>query len=689
MTLRSCGFLSLLAVTVAVPTLLQAQTFQREYDSVPLSFRGAVLEYPWIGGLNTLTVALGDIDGDGDLDLLLTGTNDFRIQLYRNDGGGASGDFVFASPDLVGTPIYDRSNVRIALTDIDGDNDLDLFGGQDNGRILLFRNTGTAFSPAFTFETDFFDSIDVGYQAAPAFADVNGDGEKDLLVGEYNSGVHLFLRTPVGPRQFAAADTLRNTTGTIIKPPGIFFVPGPGDLDGDGDIDLLLGCSNDLFVLVRNTGTSSAPQFVVESANYLPGADLRFRTPVLADIDGDMDSDLFFGNNEGIPAFYRNLVSPTPPAFERVPDVPVIAYLDVGFYSAPALADLDGDGLLDLTLGTGGGDLHLFRNTGTAQSPAFTWQTGNLVGNPGIFDANPTWVDLNDDGLLDLVLSNSGGLLLYGNSGTPAAPVLDSLGLLKDSAGVAIASRNADLVDIDGDGDLDLFGIGYDPAGNTDVVRWYENTGRSDSAAFSIRSDSLRDAGGAVIRKYDSALRFADIDNDGDFDLLIGISDGYLDLHRNSGTRFAPVFEPVESFFGMIETGSNNRIRFSLGDLDGDSDLDVIAGRFQGGLFFYRNTTPVLSAGKENTPRRFRIWQNYPNPFNPVTTIRYELPSRGHVTLTVFNLLGEAVVTLVDRVEEAGTRHHEFDARAYASGVYLYRLSLEGVTQTRKMLLLR
>ena len=76
------------------------------------------------------------------------------------------------------------------------------------------------------------------------------------------------------------------------------------------------------------------------------------------------------------------------------------------------------------------------------------------------------------------------------------------------------------------------------------MVRWYENTGRSDSAAFSLRSDSLRDAGGAVIRKYDSALRFADIDNDGDFDLLIGISDGYLDLHRNSGTRFAPILNP-------------------------------------------------------------------------------------------------------------------------------------------------
>ena len=243
----------------------------------------------------------------------LTGTPDFRIQLYRNDGGGASGDFVFASPDLVGTPIYAGSNVRIALTDIDGDNDLDLFGGQDNGRILLFRNTGTAFSPAFTFETDFFDSIDVGYQAAPAFADVNGDGEKDLLVGEYNSGVHLFLRTPVGPRQFAAADTLRNTTGTIIKPPGIFFVPGPGDLDGDGDIDLLLGCSNDLFVLVRNIGTSSAPQFVVESADYLPGADLWFRTPALADIDGDGDLDLSSATTRGSRHCTADLVHRLPP----------------------------------------------------------------------------------------------------------------------------------------------------------------------------------------------------------------------------------------------------------------------------------------------------------------------------------------------------------------------------------------
>ena len=85
----------------------------------------------------------------------------------------------------------------------------------------------------------------------------------------------------------------------------------------------------------------------------------------------------------------------------------------------------------------------------------------------------------------------------------------------------------------------------------------------------------------------------------------------------------------------------------------------------------------------------FRLYQNYPNPFNPSTTITYALPNRAHVSLTVFNILGQQVATLVNGEEQAGYHEVKFNGSGFASGVYFYRLQAGSFTQTRKVLLLR
>ena len=97
----------------------------------------------------------------------------------------------------------------------------------------------------------------------------------------------------------------------------------------------------------------------------------------------------------------------------------------------------------------------------------------------------------------------------------------------------------------------------------------------------------------------------------------------------------------------------------------------------------------VLDARDELMPRMLTLHQNYPNPFNPSTTIRYGLPSRSRVTLTVFNTLGQQVATLVQGEQEAGYHEVLFDASRLASGVYLYRLQARDFTQVRRMLVLK
>ena len=81
--------------------------------------------------------------------------------------------------------------------------------------------------------------------------------------------------------------------------------------------------------------------------------------------------------------------------------------------------------------------------------------------------------------------------------------------------------------------------------------------------------------------------------------------------------------------------------------------------------------------------------QNYPNPFNPSTTIRYALPQRSHVTLSIFNTFGQNVATLVNETQEPGYHDVRFDGSNLASGVYFYRIKADEYAATKKLLLIR
>ena len=93
--------------------------------------------------------------------------------------------------------------------------------------------------------------------------------------------------------------------------------------------------------------------------------------------------------------------------------------------------------------------------------------------------------------------------------------------------------------------------------------------------------------------------------------------------------------------------------------------------------------------GSVQQPLGFLLQQNFPNPFNPSTTIRFRLPARSHVTLSVFNILGQQVATLVNGILEAGLHDVRFDGTPLASEVYFYRLSAGTFTATKRLLYLR
>ena len=124
---------------------------------------------------------------------------------------------------------------------------------------------------------------------------------------------------------------------------------------------------------------------------------------------------------------------------------------------------------------------------------------------------------------------------------------------------------------------------------------------------------------------------------------------------------------------------------FSLSVIDGYAFVGSGGG-------VYRIPVSTIASVKQNgssPPGEISLGQNYPNPFNPTTTIRYGLPAKSHVTLTVFNTLGQQVAVLQNGEQEAGYHSVRFDGSRLASGVYFYRLQAGTYVETRKLVLLR
>jgi hypothetical protein len=104
------------------------------------------------------------------------------------------------------------------------------------------------------------------------------------------------------------------------------------------------------------------------------------------------------------------------------------------------------------------------------------------------------------------------------------------------------------------------------------------------------------------------------------------------------------------------------------------------------GIYYF---LPTDVKPEPQIPQKFMLYQNYPNPFNPSTTISYDLPQRAHVKLTVYNILGQEVATLVDKEQEPGRYNVKFDASGLPSGVYFYTLQTPYFTKTNKMVLVK
>jgi len=248
-----------------------------------------------------------DIDGDGDLDAFV-GAGDGTISYLENDGSGN-----FSQVTGSGNP-FDSVNFgrdsSITFADIDGDGDLDAFIGRRYGTISYFENDGSGNFNQVTGSGNPLDSVNVGIEAMPTFADIDGDGDLDAFVGSNSGDIDYFEND--GSGNFSQVTGSGNPFDGVDV--GNDSAPAFADLDGDGDLDAVIGefaeqgsqPGSRFLNYFENDGAGNFSQ-VTGSDNPFDGLNVGVEAaPTFADIDGDGDLDAVVGHNTGEIKYFEN-----------------------------------------------------------------------------------------------------------------------------------------------------------------------------------------------------------------------------------------------------------------------------------------------------------------------------------------------------------------------------------------------
>lgn len=369
-----------------------------------------------------------DIDDDNDLDLFWG--DFFSSSLYVIENIGSNFIPVMDTSNIVATyppapnTIFTSGFNMPRFADIDADSDYDLFvsvlfNPTDPQSLMYYRNDGTAQVANHQFITsNYLKPLDVITNSYPSFADLDNDGDTDLLLGSLDSPLgYLHYLENVGSTTVPSFEYLDSTYFNITG--DLSVIPSLGDLDGDTDIDMLVGLFDGKIDYYRNDGTVNSPDFIFQGKlTDSSGAIIDIGTiaaPFLLDVDNDDDLDLSVGGFNGEIKYFENTGNQL--FFEFTEDILFYGDLDVGDNSSPFLFDYNYDNVLDLFSGNRRGNFYYFVNNGTNQNPVWQQITDQFI--PENFGAItvPSFIDIDNDTDTDLYVGNvKGGIYLYENT---------------------------------------------------------------------------------------------------------------------------------------------------------------------------------------------------------------------------------------------------------------------------------
>jgi len=522
-------------------------------------------------------------------------------------------------------------------------------------------------------------SVDHDLYSSPALYDIDGDGKLEISISAKDGKVYLL--------NYGGSDV---PGWPVSTDSGCVSSPALGDLDGDGRVEVAVG-AGEMVYMWHDDGTLMTGWPVKTDGSVLA-------SPALGDINGDGSMEVVIGSRDSRLYAYNSDGS-------FVDGWPVKMY--GGIRCSVALADIDGDSRSEIVVGSEAGNVYILKGDGTRAS-GWPVYVGSAV------YSSPALGDINGDGRMEVVAADKDGRIhawRYDGGMLSGWPV---------DLHEEIVSSPA-LGDIDGD------------RSSLEIV-----IGTESGSVYVLESDgSIMDGWPVVIADtMTSSPALGDINGDGNAEVIVATSNGWYHVglvyaFSNTGRRISPEW-PVY-IRGNIEYSSP-----ALGDLDGDGDIELIAGscrpdRNSGGQIHVWDLMGSLTEGgipwsafrhdsqhtgvadpplilppqkpediqvvEPSIPGKSLLLPNYPNPFSEETWIPYNLAKSGSVLIRIYNVSGQLVKTMDLGHRDAGYYEVKEQAARWdvcnengepvSSGVYFYQIIAGHFRDIRKMVLIK
>lgn len=575
--------------------------------------------------------AIDDIDCDGDLDILTFSIGGGYVQLYKNhsiEEGYGLDSLIFTLEDDCWGGFYESGIFEeLDLSDNMGDC-FDNFGGE----VVDERHAG---STLLTFDAD-------------------EDGDKEVVLGDIS-----FTNAVLGINGGDCTTAWINEQDTQFpesEPVDIVLFPAHYhlDLDNDGARDFVAAPNNRRGILdtenvwfYKNTGSDAQPIFEMQQKDMLVGEMVDVGTgahPTFVDYNADGLLDLVVGNNTLFKAgadkdprlfLFKNIGTADTPVFELVDD----NYLDfsqfgsITFNLAPEFGDLDSDGDKDLLIGDDFGKLFYLENMAGAGNtfdfaePIYEWKDIDVG-----LAATPQLIDLNGDGLLDIVLGERGG--------------------------------------------------NNDANGACGTINYFQNVGTANNPDFiaDVHTEPNTGCLGRVLTippfsivSY-SVPKFIQVD--GEWQLFVGTDQGDIIRYGDVEGNIYGEFTKLEEDFGNLHLGA--RLSQNFVDIDNDGKLEMIVGNDRGGLSLYQTDFDALLINTTN-PKNELALEIFPNPAGEVLNIHLKDVGNAAI-IRIYSAAGALL-----RVENMAVALKALDIKNFSTGVYIVEIERDGLVGRRKI----